>query len=190
MKKVAVLVVFLSVFLSCKNDSNKKSGNPESISEKVEEDVIAKTFIAVLEGEFTKDDTFQLLYSETEEPFTGLELVRRKVTGKSGVQEIVFTLPKGIYPYKLRLDVGTNKEQGTIKIESLKFKYQEEEEILISGNDFLTYFTPNPWILKDKNTTKAVFNLTVKEISNGERMISYAPYFNETQKLIAALDEL
>jgi len=189
MKKVVVLVVFLSVFLSCKNESNKKSGNPESISEKVEEDFIEKTFIAILEGEFTKDDTFQLLYSETEEPFTGLELVRKKVTGKSGVQEVVFTLPKGIYPYKLRLDVGTNKEQGTIKIESLKFKYQKEE-ILINGNDFLTYFTPNPWILKDKNTAQAVFNLTVKKISNGERTISYAPYFNETQKLIAALDEL
>jgi len=188
MKKLMLSLVFFSFLFSCKNSPNKGDDTQESsTTEQVEKkDYIEKTFIATLSGVFTKDDTFQLLYSETESPYTGLQIVKKKIKGKTEMQDIVFTLPKGIYPYKFRLDVGANKEQGIIKINKLKLKYQRDE-IIINGGDFLSYFKPNPWVSR---VSSEEFKLVVKDINNGQRTVSYAPYFNATPKLINALEAL
>lgn len=184
-RKTLILFALIIVVNSCKE--NKE---PEQ-KVKVENKGIKNTLVVKINGVFTKDDKFQMLYTESkEETYTLKKVIKRKIIGSPEEQELIFTLPKEIYPSKLRLDFGKNKEQGTIMINTVSISL-DGESIEISNTEFLSYFKPNTWISKVGVNNESEYNLVVKDVKvSDSRTVSYAPYFSATPKLIFVLEGL
>ncbi len=104
------------------------------------------THISVeIDAEVLKDDLFQLFYHVAEEvSFDKKHKVNTRVKGQEGIQKIVFRIPADKDVQKLRLDIGTNKEQAAMKITNLAIK-SDNKSISFKEN-FFEVFTKNQYI--------------------------------------------
>ena len=177
---------------SCKGEQKQEQviDQPSAI-DAIENKALKNTTVVTLKGVFEKDDKFQLLYTESkEESYTLKKVIRKKIIGSYSEQEITYILPKGIYPSKIRLDFGKNREQGAIMINSVSISL-ESQVIEISNTEFLSYFKPNSWISKINVSNESEYKLIVKELKvSSNNTVSYAPYFSATNKLISELEAL
>lgn len=158
MKKI-ILIVFVLIFSACKQDKNEI----EPITKEKQEEVknkakLPRNFTVKLTARVELDDQFRVLYSEgLGEPFNGKRAVFKKIIGSNDYQTIEFVLPKpGIYPARLRLNVGYNKNQKSIDIQSVEILH-EGSQFFISDSLFNKYFFPNKYIEYHKETGKAIF---------------------------------
>jgi len=190
-RKGLFVLIILTLFVSCKNE-NKSVGKEEVVLKEglTEPDFLKKTFVVSLFGVFKKDDNFQILYSEDNQGYKVKNRVSKKIQGQDIQQKIIFTLPKEFYPAKLRFDVGSNREQGVILIDSVKIAH-EDSVLMIYNNEFRSYFKPNLWVKKEGVENNGRYKLQVKDVKTSEtKTMSYDPYFTSTAKLNNALELL
>ncbi|WP_299108177.1 hypothetical protein [uncultured Winogradskyella sp.] len=136
-----VLVVFVLLTLFCCEEKNK----PTIIDNaKAKQEFLTVTVKAIV----VEDDTFDLFFSEhILSQYNPDEHVSLKVKGGNNTQELVFNLPKEIYPIKLRLDVGAKEHNTVIKIDEVVFSTGNKKKI-INSNEFDLIFKPNKYLEK------------------------------------------
>lgn len=131
----------LFVLSSCKDNEKSKP-----VSNKKDQDTDVKysnDFSVTLRAKVTKKDIFQIFYiQDPSEPYTAEQLVSAEVLPDSEFQVVEIILPNNAYPYNFRLDLGTNKEQESVQIETLTLNYKNES-YSIEGKDIPKYFTLN-----------------------------------------------
>lgn len=119
MRPIKILLSALTVLflMSCKNDGKEKETTEESGK-------LPETFNVSFNVTVKKDDTFQLYYTEDKTlNFGDAMSVKTLVKGSDLSQEILFKLPVDVVPTNIRLDLGDNKEQGSVVMHSMKLKY-------------------------------------------------------------------
>lgn len=191
MRKNLVLIALALIVFSCKREKKQEEVKEKvKTIEKKDPDFQKDVMVIIVEGVFTKDDNFQLLYTEdSSEEYTLNKRVTKKVKGLNTVQELKYVLPKKIFPRKVRLDFGTNKKQGKISIINVTFLLNNKK-VEITSAEFLSCFRPTPWIDQIGVDDKSEYNLIVKEIEVNKNIVLYAPYFVSTEKLQTKLEFL
>lgn len=107
-----------------------------------------------------EDDIFEVYYFEPgEEGFSPRDFVFKKIKGNEMPQDIYFELPEGVFPERLRLDIGKREDQGQIKLNSIGLFYNEKEYVF-SEDEIIKGFKPSKFIMFDTDnmtfTTKVV----------------------------------
>ncbi|WP_420603491.1 alginate O-acetyltransferase AlgX-related protein [Flagellimonas sp.] len=130
----------------------------------------------ILTAKVIHDDVFQLFHSqEGETGFTTKKSIKTRVQGNTDFQDIVFNVPSINNLNRLRLDIGTNKNQGPISIEKIVF-LNDREKIEYDIEAFNRLFKTNNYIKKidDKGTFKGL-------VSKRKKKDFYDPYFVSRQ---------
>ncbi len=140
MKKVLIVLILIS--FSCKEKSNK-------IVEEKQSAVKINSYLSVtLKAVVTEDDEFHLYYSEDVfGQYQPENFVKVAVKASVERQEIIFILPDGVYPIKLRMDVGSKAHLTPIQIEQIKLSSGLNEKI-IDSSTFNSIFKPNKYLEK------------------------------------------
>lgn len=136
------IALLLLVFLSCKDESATKQNllnrSKEENNQKYSED-----FSIIIRTRVDKRDSFQIFYKqEPSEFYNEIGSVTTTVLPLSDFQNVEIKLPSDVYPNNIRLDLGTNKNQGSIQIEYLTLNY-EKKSYKIKGEDIPKYFILN-----------------------------------------------
>lgn len=176
LKYYFVALLAIGSLAGCKKDNTEDKPDTETAAQ---ENAPSGKVAVTINGIITKDDTFQLFYSET----GTLDFdhnVLLPVKGKAEAQDITFLLSDDALPTSMRIDPGDQKGQGKITINSLTVKYYEKSLVIKGGKEFLKYFQSDNVGLE--NATDASVTLVTKEV-NG----SYDPMLYPTGDLINAL---
>jgi hypothetical protein len=147
MKGKILLLLFVSIsVLSCKN---KEEAQEVQIEEK------DNSFTITVDMVVKKDDNFQIYYMEdVNEPLDPKNYIDVAVKGSENSQEVVFKLPEDVVPANIRFDLGGNKEQEPIKINSFKMNYFDKKfEAKNEAFDF--FFGYNQQVTFDKVSSTA-----------------------------------
>jgi hypothetical protein len=174
--KILLVITALSLLTisSCKDDKKESDKKVNKVED--------KSFNIIMDVVVTKDDNFQIYYNEDgSDNYTGDKYVNVDVKGKPESQEIVFKLPEDAMPASLRFDVGSNKEQGEIKINAFKMKYFDK---VFEAKDtlFFQYFGNNTSIkyIREKAIAVPLVN----------NPTGYDPIFSGTENLKNELKKL
>ncbi len=132
------------VLYSCKDE--KKAEEP-----KVEEK--PQTFDVTLNMIVKQDDNFQLFYTDESTPsFDETKTLWLPVKGSEKAQDIVFKLPEDVIPTNIRVDLGNNAKQVSMKLNNFKMSYfgksYELKDTLITKN-----FVVGEQLIYDKTTS-------------------------------------
>lgn len=151
MKKTFLIALTAVTLFSCKNEEKKIEEAPQDDS-----------YVVTANMNVKEDDNFQIYYMETPgEPLDPNKYVSVSVKGKETPQDVVFKLPQDVLLADLRFDLGDNKKQKEIKLNSFKFDYLNKSFVVKDSLvDF--YFGYNEQVELDKKTGTA----TIKEIAN------------------------
>lgn len=129
-------------------------------------------FKVVLKAKVKHDDEFQFFYVENpDESFDSKKSVKTSVKGKESFQEISFVVPNLKSLEKIRLDIGSFPNQGTIAIEGIYFE-TEGYEIDYGISSFKRLFKGNNYI-KESGENGLYQGLSAKK--NGKEF--FDPYF-------------
>lgn len=156
--------LFLALaFVSCKNETKPT-------------EAAADKFTFTVNATVTKNDNFQLFYKEEVDgqPFDETSSVWVEVKGADKAQDITFEMPDDVIPTQFRLDLGINKQQAPITINSCKVAYKDRK-VDIAKADFFTFFvadttfakvdtaagTVAPFVTKDGAYDPQVFSGTI-----------------------------
>jgi hypothetical protein len=149
--KSKVFISIFTIFVILIVSSCKKENSIKDEVEKPKED---KSFNVTMNLVVPKDDNFQIYYNEDGSDIYAPEnYVDVQVKGSSIAQDIVFKLPEDVLPTSFRFDLGSNKEQGEVKINDFRMKYFEKE-FVAKDTLFIYYFGYNEQI--DYNRKKAI----------------------------------
>lgn len=119
------------------------------VSCKKQEENVFRAFINI---KVLEDDNFQIFYIDNLE--LGYSEKKRKtiqVKGTEEFQTIVFELPHGVFPKMFRIDLGENKKESPIEIESVTLKHNDKT-IEINDLIFDRFFKPNIYLDKTDKT--------------------------------------
>lgn len=178
-KNILLLLLSVNLFISCKDESNKKNNDQETESV----DKTSKNFTITLNATVLKDDSFQVFYkSKDESVYADKNSQFTEFKGSNLPQDIVFELPEGVIPDNIRLDFGTNKDQADIKINSFKISFYGNT-FEAKGSDFFNYMNV------DLNTAKVdkIKGIINPETVNGvydPQAVSEGPLYEQIQKII------
>lgn len=147
MKKVIFFSVGL-IFIGCKNNQQHNSGEQPHLA-KSEEVIHDDLFKVVLDVTISEDDLLQLFYVDDmpEGAFSAEKRLAYNIKGQATSQKIKFTLPKKVFPYKLRLDFGENKIETSVKINLIELKHNSDS-IVIDALVLERFFHPNIYLEK------------------------------------------
>jgi len=160
MKKQLLFInlVLLTLFISCKN---KEEVAPV-------EEVKANTFDVTVDLKIEKNDELILFYKDPSIAyFDDKNTVYFGVKGNAAPQSVTFSIPEGVLPNDIRLDISSNKDQSPVVLNSVTLSF-EGRIFKIEQKDILKYFTPNEFIQYDEATG------TVNFVKKGE---NFDPYF-------------
>ena len=170
--KIIIANLFLSImFLTSCKDKVVEIEEPEIITFDVTIDVIVP-----------KDDMLIVFYLDASDDwFSEKKTVWLGVKGSDQPQKCVFSLPEGVLPKDIRIDISSKKEQKQVTLNSVSLSYNGNN-LMIQKQDIDKYFTGNEYIKFDAKTNVATLNKV------GE---NFDPYFNtkpilypEFQKLL------
>jgi hypothetical protein len=136
-RNIILLTVLSLVFVNCKNDKN----NSETEKQKQDVEIQQNLFKVSLNAIVNKTDDFCLLYTE-DGSLNFEEGVWQQVIGSTNEQTINFSLPDGVFPSLLRLDLGKKSDQNDIVLKSLTFSYQGKVRELV-GPQIGVFFRPD-----------------------------------------------
>lgn len=178
MKKSRFLIASLIiavVFTACKND---KAAETETAAKPEANDFFKITMNMVV----PKDDHFQIYYNEDgSDLYPADKFVDVEIKGSETAQDIVFKLPNEAVPASLRFDLGSNKDQGAVKIDGLKMQYYDKT-FTAPGTNFYFYFGNNEQIDYDREKAVATPKILANQI--------YDPIFTGTETLKKELKNL
>ena len=173
--KVILVSLFLLIsFLSCKNETKKGEVKPI-------EEIKANTFDVVVDLNIKKDDELILFYKDASiSYFDENHTVYAGLKGNEQSQKAIFSLPEGVLPNDIRLDISSNKKQEPIKINSIELVF-EGRKFRIDSKDFEKYFKPNEFINFDSSSsTAAMF----------EKDEKFDPYFTTHNAIYVELEKV
>lgn len=114
--KILSSALIILLLASCKNDGKEEA--------KQDETKLPETVSVIFNIVAQKDDVFHLLYTEDSSlNFSGEKSIALRVKGSNQPQDIIFKMPEDIFPTNIRLDMGENKDQGEMTINSIKATY-------------------------------------------------------------------
>lgn len=151
MKHKFYLLAFLICFC-CKEENKNKGEAKNSASDltKITDDI----FKVTLDAKFLEDDKVELYFvgGSAEGSFNQKERVAKYIKGSAEFQVIEFSLPKGVIPYKFRVDIGDNinKHETQVNIKSVKLELNKNV-IYIENKLLDSFFQPNLYL--EKNDT-------------------------------------
>ena len=132
-----------------------------------------------------KNDTFQLLYTlKPKTSFIPNKIISNTFKGTNKFQKVKFNFPQDLIPYNYRIDVGSNREQKSLKIKSISFRFKENE-VYIPRHLIPKFFKQNEYI--SFNEKENTYNLSTKKNNN---ILKYDPFFICTPELVTILKEL
>jgi len=157
--KTPTLILFLLILTACGRGTKNDTATIDRIDHKIK---------VVVNATVLEDDVFEVYYYEHgQETFHPLDFVSSSVIGDSMPQDIVFELPKLIYPERIRLDFGKNKNQKNIKLNALKLVC-DSKEYIFGKDEISNSLKPSKFIEFSKENQI----ITPKEIEG-----RYDPYF-------------
>ncbi|MDP5158428.1 MAG: hypothetical protein NWQ07_07625 [Flaviramulus sp.] len=183
------LVIFILGFLiSCnsKNKSEEKQVEDKLLQSLVRKGVdnkdLKNTFLVILNVLANKNDNFQLFYTEDYMlSFNEDQSIIKLISGANDYQNIVFTLPSNVLPDRLRIDVGSNRNQKVIKIKSLLFRYNDKE-VFIPSELISKLLVPNEFV--NYRLGEDTYNLLTLNV---EDKTIYDPAFTCSPELVRLL---
>lgn len=173
-----MLLIFSLSFVSCKNEKTEVDNATTS-------PVVSKDspFTVKINAVVLKDDVFSIYYNEDgKDNYLPEQVVIIETKGKSTAQDIIFELPKDVLPMNLRFDLGSNKDQKSIKINSLQMDFSGKSFSTKNSAEFIKYFSPNPQIEFDVATSSA--NIII------DSTVMYDPIFFATPELKNEIEKL
>lgn len=140
-----LLIISLLVF-SCKDEKQKEENtNPSSDLTQVTDNI----FRVSIEAKILEDDKLELFYlgESANTNFNSKERIAKYIKGSNEFQKIEFALPKGIIPYKFRIDLGdnVNKHETEIAITSITLSLNDNE-IFVDTPLLNSFFHPNTYL--------------------------------------------
>jgi hypothetical protein len=128
--KPVFIIVFLALFVSCKEDKD-----------------FHKVIIKV-EAVIKENDSIRVFYtSDNTINFKEEKAVWKKITGSNKNQEITIEIPKNVEPNQLRIDFGKNTANQEIVLNKICVSYFESN-FEAKGEEIYRYFRPD-----ENNTT-------------------------------------
>lgn len=116
-RSIIFSLIAVLILVSCKSENEKKVEDKNNVE-------LPETFDVSFNVTVLKDDTFHLLYTQDGTlNFSDDKKVALIIKGNDKPQDILFKLPKDVLPTNIRLDLGQNKDQGEMSINSIKVKY-------------------------------------------------------------------
>jgi len=135
--KIATIFALTILFAGCKKD---QPTTKETTAQTAEYDDIFRVSFNLL---VKQDDNMQVYYTmDGSINFTEEESVWTPVKGSAEAQEVVFTLPEGVIPSRMRVDFGhgVNETQSDVEVRSFKMSYRDKN-FTASGVQLFDYFT-------------------------------------------------
>ena len=153
--KKSVLILIIILNFACKNKTKKEAEEIKSNTTQIIEDVknievedVLKIHLIV---RILENDKFRVFYTSNspEEKISEKKMEVASVKGNSDFQQVTIQLPKGVVPYKLRLDLGENsiKNQSDIDLESINIELNDNV-IKVDNQNIKSYFRPNQYLTK------------------------------------------
>jgi hypothetical protein len=123
--KPVFIIVFLALFVSCKEDKD-----------------FYKVIIKV-EAVIKENDSIRVFYtSDNTINFKEEKAVWKKITGSNKNQEITIEIPKDVEPNQLRIDFGKNTANQEIVLNKICVSYFESN-FEAKGEEIYWYFRPD-----------------------------------------------
>lgn len=165
--KITVLLTTVILVLSCKNITKSELNSNNTITEELifnEEN----RFKLVINALVLLDDVFEVYFYELgEDTFNSQDFVSINVKGLTLSQDIVFELPRKVYPERLRLDFGKFRGQKEIKLNKISMVYGHKYYDF-TKSEIKNEFKPSKFL----DFNKQSFIIITKEIAG-----RYDPYF-------------
>lgn len=182
MKNVLVLIL-LPILIACVDNKRKETKKEEETNskQKIDKNPVEKddNLKVIVNAKVLVDDVFEVYFYELgEETFHSKDYVSSRIKGMAESQDIIFVMPKKIYPERLRLDFGRNKNQKPIELNAVKLKYNEKEYVF--SPEEISSLSPSKFMECDPNNETII----TKEIDG-----RYDPYFY-TQKVNSIVNYL
>lgn len=180
--KVFTILLFVTVFFSCKNNSGEKQDS-EIETQALEKSV--DNFTVELNLISQKDDAYVVYYSEDNTTnFTEDKAIWTDIQkGTPELKTIKFVLPEEAVPTHLRIDFGNSKEQETVELYKIKLSYFGRE-FEIKGSEFYTYFSLNENVKTEIDAEKG----TIKFLKSSKEF--FTPMYFPMPKLVEEITKL
>ena len=173
-KKILFGLLLTITFLACKNEEKAEV-------KEVKKDFYKLTLNAVVK----KDDTFQVYFKDSNDdkaPFEEVNSIRVDLKGSESAQNIVFDLPADVFPTHLRVDFGSNKEQGEIVVNEFKVEFQDKK-FVVKGADFFDYFIAEKTFVSFDKATSTAKPIVTEDGSYDPMFFSESTLNNEMAKI-------
>lgn len=151
MKKLFLLFLATAALVSCGRDkeANKEESKKEVAVEKDQ-------YSVVLEGIYEKDDVLKVVYKldgywKEDGP------IEFKVTGNPLAQKLDIKIPAGVTMQNVKLTLSTNKEQKTLKINSINI-LNKGIYALQDGTMYGNYFDANEGLTWNEKEAKLILS--------------------------------
>lgn len=146
--KNAIFFSLVIIFIGCKNE---KKYATDVVTSKFENKqiIIDNLFKVIVDITILEDDRLQLFYVDDtpDGAFSAEKRLEYNVKGNNSSQKIQFTLPEMVFPFTFRLDLGENKFETLVKINSIELNYNSES-IFIDNLVLEYFFQPNIYLEK------------------------------------------
>ncbi|MEH6769967.1 hypothetical protein [Maribacter arcticus] len=155
LNKLFLLVVF---FISCGTNEKRPQEN---------------IFKVILTVKVIEDDKFQLFYIDSANgKYNERDVVSVNVEGSQDFQSIVFKLPLKAFPRQFRIDIGENKIESPVEIDTLKIMFGSKK-LVMNNMTFNRFFKHNVYIEENEH------GIYSRRIINKK----YDPFFSSTEFL-------
>ncbi|SKB50851.1 hypothetical protein [Maribacter arcticus] len=157
-KLISNIFLILIFFVSCGSKEKKLQENSSRI---------------ILTAKVIEDDKFQLFYIDSANgKYNERDVVSVNVEGSQDFQSIVFKLPLKALPKQFRIDIGENKIESPVEIDTLKIVFGSKK-LVMNNMTFNRFFKHNVYIEENEH------GIYSRRIINKK----YDPFFSSTKFL-------
>lgn len=158
LKLLSSVFLILIFFVSCGSKEKKLQKHSSRI---------------ILKAKVIEDDKFQLFYIDSVNgKYNERDVVIVNVKGNQDFQSIVFELPLKTFPNQIRIDIGENKIDSPIEIDSLKIVFGSKK-LVMNYMTFNRFFKHNVYI---EENGQGIYS---RKLINKK----YDPFFSSTEFL-------
>ena len=126
---ICIMLIFF-VLTACQETKKEGLTEEEKYDSSIQEDDLeSKTTLALeIELKIEKKDIIEIYYYEPgSKTFHPKDFVSTKVEGSEEFQKLIIELPPSIYPERLRIDIGKNRDQEEVFLRTIKLLANNKE---------------------------------------------------------------
>ncbi|MDG4715199.1 hypothetical protein [Winogradskyella marincola] len=157
MNKFYIYLFIALSFSSCKEDKSKTDKTViDSVDAETNENEETDFFALTMDAAVKKDGDLTLFYlEEGQNKITRKNSVNIPVIGNENFQTLTFRIDKDILPTRLIFKFGNAEKSQTIIFNEILITYNDNE-ILITKEDFFWNFNPNKFVNYDRASFTAI----------------------------------